>query len=62
VKWEYTFYTPRSEKVNPDARIATAYFDNKEMDKLGEDGWEAVGIWIADYRDTGTVLFKRPKK
>ena len=33
----------------------------KKIDKLGEEGWEAVGTWYDSARSQTYILFKREK-
>jgi hypothetical protein len=61
MKWEYTFYSPSLEPAPDNPKAKTLNFTIKEMDALGEAGWEAVGYHVDFSRTSGAVLFKRPK-
>ena len=59
VKWEYKIINIRSEnyRLNPAA--------SRELDALGEDGWELVSITSVNFKTGATdnigMVFKRPK-
>jgi hypothetical protein len=60
--WEYKLVThellaKHVDVLAPkDQREAAARETNLRFDKLGEDGWEFVGIYV------GSAVFKRPRR
>lgn len=49
-RWEYKAFTPKRQTDNVD-----------EFNRLGEEGWELVGITVNSVMGTFYALFKRPK-
>jgi len=59
-RWEYKILNIRSENY----RIDPAY--DVELNQLGEEGWELVGITAVNFKTGATdhigMVFKRPKE
>lgn len=74
-KWEYTFVTcyRYDGKSTLSYKVFASYMENQKIEvkdnapnycnRLGEEGWELVGLTSRDSRndDTMTLVFKRPK-
>jgi len=58
-KWEYRIINIRSENYRLDPNAA------KDLDALGEEGWELVSISSVNFKTGATdniaMVFKRPK-
>ncbi|HNU83273.1 MAG: DUF4177 domain-containing protein [Acidobacteria bacterium] len=58
-KWEYRIINVRSENYRLDPAAA------KDLDALGEEGWELVSIASVNFKTGATdniaLVFKRPK-
>ena len=58
-KWEYHIINIRSENYRLDPKAV------KELNPLGEDGWELISISSVNFKSGATdniaMVFKRPK-
>jgi hypothetical protein len=59
-QWEYKIINIRSENYRLDPNAAT------ELNKLGADGWELVGLTSVNFKTGATdniaMVFKRPRR
>lgn len=59
IKWEYHIINIRSENYRLDPNAV------RELNTLGEDGWELVSITSVNFKSGATdniaMVFKRPK-
>lgn len=60
VQWEYRIINIRSENYRLDPNAAS------ELDKLGVEGWELVGLTSVNFKTGATdniaMVFKRPRR
>lgn len=58
VRWEYKIINIRSEQYRLDPAAS------EQLDKLGEEGWELVGLTSVNFKTGATdniaMVFKRP--